>query len=161
MSWKIVRDHNEPWCRAHGVSGQWRTSPDPVSALLRKLYEEAGEYAEHWDPAELYDLADVLDRLILLADPDFAALQPGRTVCLWSQAPFGQVTEAVGLYAGSRQPAHLHAAALALTREIVRADPDETARKAHAAKLAQMGGFDQLVEWCPVPDAGQDREGRQ
>lgn len=69
MGWKLVRDFNEQWCRANGVSGQWRISPDPVSALLRKIFEEAGEYAEYRDPAELFDLRDVVDRLIDLADP--------------------------------------------------------------------------------------------
>ena len=97
MGWKIVRDFNEAWCRTHGVSGQWRTSPDPQSALLRKVFEEAGEYAEHRDPAELYDLRDVLDRLIELADPDGAA---GHD---------------------------------------------------HADKITEMGLFERLVEWTPVP----------
>jgi predicted house-cleaning noncanonical NTP pyrophosphatase (MazG superfamily) len=75
MGWKLVRDRNEEWCRANGVSGQWRTSPDPASALLRKIFEEAGEYAEHRDPAELYDLLDVIRALTGLEDPrgEFAA----------------------------------------------------------------------------------------
>jgi predicted house-cleaning noncanonical NTP pyrophosphatase (MazG superfamily) len=64
MSWKLVRDHNEKWCRANGVSGRWRKSPDPVSALTRKLFEEAGEFAEQRDPAELYDLLDVINALL-------------------------------------------------------------------------------------------------
>ena len=70
MGWKIVRDRNEEWCRAHGVSGQWRTSPDPQSALLKKILEEAGEYAQQRDPAELYDLLDVVRALIALRDPE-------------------------------------------------------------------------------------------
>jgi predicted house-cleaning noncanonical NTP pyrophosphatase (MazG superfamily) len=70
MGYKLVRDHNEEWCRSHGVSGQWRTSPDPASALLRKIFEEAGEYAEHRDPGELYDLLDVVQAAIGLRDPD-------------------------------------------------------------------------------------------
>ena len=49
MGCKLVRDGNEAWCRAHGVSGEWRISPDLRSALLRKVFEEAGEYAEHRD----------------------------------------------------------------------------------------------------------------
>ena len=69
MGWKLVRDRNEEWCRANGVSGQWRTSPDPQAALRKKIFEEAGEYAEHCDPAELYDLLDVIRALIRLADP--------------------------------------------------------------------------------------------
>jgi len=69
MSYKLVRDRNEEWCRAHGVSGQWRASPDPPAALRKKIFEEAGEYAEHGDPAELYDLLDVVRALIRLADP--------------------------------------------------------------------------------------------
>jgi predicted house-cleaning noncanonical NTP pyrophosphatase (MazG superfamily) len=69
MGWKLVRDRNEEWCRAHGVSGQWRASPHPASALLKKIFEEAGEYAEHRDLAELFDLLDVVETLIRLADP--------------------------------------------------------------------------------------------
>jgi predicted house-cleaning noncanonical NTP pyrophosphatase (MazG superfamily) len=69
MGWKLVRDRNEEYCRTHGVSGEWRTSPDPRSALLKKIFEEAGEYAEHRDPAELFDLLDVIQALIGLEDP--------------------------------------------------------------------------------------------
>lgn len=69
MGWKLVRDRNEEWCRAHGVSGQWRVSPEPQSALVRKIFEEAGEYAEARDPAELFDLLDVVQALIALDDP--------------------------------------------------------------------------------------------
>ena len=97
MGWKLVRDRNEEWCRANGVSGQWRTSPDPLAALRKKIFEEAGEYAEHCDPAELYDLLDVIRALIRLADP-------------------------------SGECSH-----------------------DHRAKVAEMGGFTRLAEWCPVP----------
>lgn len=69
MGYKLVRDKNKAWCRAHGVSGQWRTSPDPRAALRRKIFEEGGEYTEG-DPAELYDLLDVVQALIGLEDPD-------------------------------------------------------------------------------------------
>lgn len=70
MGWKLVRDKNEEWCRAHGVSGQWRVSPDPAAALRRKVFEEALEYGEADDPAELYDVLDALRVLIGLKDPD-------------------------------------------------------------------------------------------
>jgi predicted house-cleaning noncanonical NTP pyrophosphatase (MazG superfamily) len=70
MGFKMVRNNNEQVCRALGVSGQWRTSPDPAASLRRKIFEEAGEYAEHCDPAELYDLLDVVRALIALEDPD-------------------------------------------------------------------------------------------
>jgi predicted house-cleaning noncanonical NTP pyrophosphatase (MazG superfamily) len=73
MGWKLVRDGNEAWCRVHGVSGQWRMSPDPGASLRRKIFEEAGEYAEHCDPGELYDLLDVVQALIDLEDPDLKA----------------------------------------------------------------------------------------
>ncbi len=69
MGWKLVRDKNEAWCRSNGVSGQWRTSPDPVAALRRKVFEEAAEYAEQHDVAELYDLLDVVLALLKLEDP--------------------------------------------------------------------------------------------
>jgi hypothetical protein len=151
MSFKIVRDRNEAWCRANGVSGQWRTSPDPLSALLRKLFEELGEYAEAGDPAELYDLSDVLERLLVLTDPDGMERQRGRVVCTATEAPFRQMAELIALYAVSRHPGHLHAARLALRRELARVDPADAAGPAHEAKVAQMGGFGDLVEWCPVP----------
>ena len=73
MGWKIVRDNNQAWAQKHGVSGQWRPSPDPVKALLKKIFEEAGEYAESLDPEELYDLRDVIDRLASIVDPNGTA----------------------------------------------------------------------------------------
>jgi len=69
MGWKLVRDRNEQWCRANGVSGQWRTSPAPVTSLRRKVFEEAAEYAEQHDVSELYDLLDVVLVLLKLEDP--------------------------------------------------------------------------------------------
>lgn len=69
MGWKLVRDRNEEWCRANGVSGQWRTSPNPAAALRRKVFEEAAEYAEQLDVGELYDLLDVVLALLKLEDP--------------------------------------------------------------------------------------------
>lgn len=70
MGWKIVRDHQPEYCREHGVSGKWRVSPDPVRALTKKLFEEASEWAESYDAAELYDLRDVLSELLYIRDPD-------------------------------------------------------------------------------------------
>lgn len=97
MGWKIVRDNNRAWCEAHGVSGTWRPCGDPAGGLAKKLLEEVSEYLENRDRAELYDVADVLRRLIEVADPDG------------------------------------HAAAI------------------HAVKVALLGGFENLTEWCPVP----------
>jgi predicted house-cleaning noncanonical NTP pyrophosphatase (MazG superfamily) len=68
MGWKMVRDKQKEYCLSHGVSGQWRTSPDAVGALTAKLGEEYGEFAESRDPAELYDLLDVLNELIMVMD---------------------------------------------------------------------------------------------
>ena len=92
MGFKLVRDNNEAWCRAHGVSGQWRTSPDPRAALRKKIFEEAGEYAEQCDPAELYDLLDVVRALIALEDPfaDFAAEHHAKVA---EMGGFGTFTE--------------------------------------------------------------------
>jgi predicted house-cleaning noncanonical NTP pyrophosphatase (MazG superfamily) len=75
MGWKLVRDRNEEWCRANGVSGQWRTAPDPAAALRRKVFEEAAEYAEQHDVSELYDLLDVVLALLKLEDPRDEALR--------------------------------------------------------------------------------------
>jgi len=72
MGWKIVRNGNQKLLQGH-MSGQWRISPDPVSALVKKLGEEYGEFAEHRDPAELQDLLDVIEELSFLLDRDSAA----------------------------------------------------------------------------------------
>ena len=94
MGWKLVRDRNEEWCRANGVSGQWRTAPDPAAALLRKVFEEAGEYAEHTDPAELYDLLDVVQVAISLGDPDgrFAAAHEAKVAAMGGFSHFAEWT---------------------------------------------------------------------
>jgi predicted house-cleaning noncanonical NTP pyrophosphatase (MazG superfamily) len=73
MSWKIVRDRTGEWAQSHGVSGQWRRCRNPVSSLRKKIFEEAGEYIEDLTPDELYDLRDVVERLIELTDPDYLA----------------------------------------------------------------------------------------
>jgi predicted house-cleaning noncanonical NTP pyrophosphatase (MazG superfamily) len=84
MGWKLVRDNNEAACRERGISGQWRISPDPPGALAGKVLEEFREYAfeqpGHRDPAELYDLLDVVQALIGLEDPlgEFAALHRAK-----------------------------------------------------------------------------------
>ena len=68
MSYKLVRDkHQEIF--AGRISGQWRTSPDPLGALVRKLGEEYGEFAEDRDPLELFDMLDVILELKMLLDP--------------------------------------------------------------------------------------------
>jgi hypothetical protein len=64
-SWKLIRDGYKDQ-----IPGRFRVSPAPEAALRRKLLEELGEYLEHLDPAELYDMYDVLDRLIYIVDPD-------------------------------------------------------------------------------------------
>ena len=69
MGWKIVRDNDDVHSAAMGVSGQWRVSATPVAGLTRKLFEEAGEFSENGNPAELYDLLDVVDELIRRLDP--------------------------------------------------------------------------------------------
>lgn len=104
MGWKVVRDNDEAVCRAMGISGQWRPCTTPVLSLTKKLCEEVGEWAESGDPGELYDLADVVNRLLRLADPHGEAL-----------------TE-------------------------------------HAAKVARRGGFDQLLEWTPLPVESASQE---
>jgi|HubBroStandDraft_6_1064221.scaffolds.fasta_scaffold421555_4 predicted house-cleaning noncanonical NTP pyrophosphatase (MazG superfamily) len=99
MGWKLVRDNNEAWCRANGVSGQWRTSPDPAAALRRKAGEEYLELIEAGDPAELYDLLDVVQAAIVRADPDgrFAEVHRAKVAVMggfgrcveWSPVPAG------------------------------------------------------------------------
>jgi predicted house-cleaning noncanonical NTP pyrophosphatase (MazG superfamily) len=72
MGYKMVRDNHQELLGEH-LSGQWRVSPDPVSALVKKLGEEYSELAESRDPGELYDVRDVLEELITLLDPDRSA----------------------------------------------------------------------------------------
>lgn len=70
MGWKIVRDKDPEVCPKMGVSGQWRPSANPIGGLTKKLSEEVGEFTEARDPAELYDLFDVVNELIRRLDPD-------------------------------------------------------------------------------------------
>lgn len=102
-----MRDGNEAWCRANGVSGQWRTSPDPAAALARKIFEEALEYAFEQagrrDPAELYDVLDALQTLLGLEDPQgvLAAAHQAKVAVMggfgrfveWCPVPEGAGTE--------------------------------------------------------------------
>lgn len=66
ISFKIVRDRHQeifghhPW--------DWRISPHPAMALLKKVFEEAGELVETMDPEELYDLLDVANELARVLD---------------------------------------------------------------------------------------------
>lgn len=70
MGWKIVRDNDPEFCPKIGVSGQWRPSADPVAGLAKKLFEEAAEFTEGRDPAELWDLYDVLTELMTRTGAD-------------------------------------------------------------------------------------------
>jgi predicted house-cleaning noncanonical NTP pyrophosphatase (MazG superfamily) len=70
VGWKIVRDENESWCKAHDVSGQWRKAELPEYGLARKLIEESAEYMESMQTDELYDVLDVVTELIKLTDSD-------------------------------------------------------------------------------------------
>ena len=68
MGWKMVRDRHRQ-VLGKVISGAWRTSPDPVSSLIKKVGEEYSELVENRDPGELYDLIDVLSELCVLMDP--------------------------------------------------------------------------------------------
>jgi len=70
VGWKMVRDNNQAWCEANGVSGAWRTAGphEAIRALGRKLAEEALEFMENGDPAELFDVWDALEELLLLSE---------------------------------------------------------------------------------------------
>ncbi len=47
MGWKMVRDNNETWCRAHGVSGTWRTAgPEEAARALRRKLGELRDFAD-------------------------------------------------------------------------------------------------------------------
>jgi predicted house-cleaning noncanonical NTP pyrophosphatase (MazG superfamily) len=99
MGWKIVRDKNQEWSQAHGVSGQWRTCETPIYSLQKKLLEELGEYIESGNPDELYDIGDVLNRILKMEDPDreaekihiqkIAALGNFENLIEWSPLPSG------------------------------------------------------------------------
>jgi hypothetical protein len=106
MGFKLVRDRQPDWCRENGVSGQWRTSRNPIASCARKIAEEYGEWVgEQGEDSplrgadELYDLRDVLDRLIELADPAGVAAEAHRAkvaalgefefLIEWSPVPAG------------------------------------------------------------------------
>lgn len=69
MSSKIVRDRVAAWAIKQGVSGVWKPCSDPEAGLRQKIGEEYGEYVAKNNPSELYDLLDVVNRLISLTDP--------------------------------------------------------------------------------------------
>jgi predicted house-cleaning noncanonical NTP pyrophosphatase (MazG superfamily) len=136
VGWKLVRDRNEGWCRAHGVSGQWRVSADPRRALHRKMFEEAAEYFEHHDPAELFDLLDAIQALAVLPGP---------------RSDMGVLLHAVGVLIGTGPSSSLHDLQEAVEDLISEADPDGKAAREHRAKVAELGAFGQFIEWTPVP----------
>lgn len=70
MGYKIVRDNAPEVCPKYGISGVWRPSADPIAGLTKKLFEEAAEFAESKDPAELWDLYDVLTELMVRTGAD-------------------------------------------------------------------------------------------
>lgn len=74
MGYKMVRDLHQK-VLGDQISGIWRTSPDPVSSLVKKLGEEYSELTENRDPSELYDILDVLEELMVLLDPGGDAAQ--------------------------------------------------------------------------------------
>jgi predicted house-cleaning noncanonical NTP pyrophosphatase (MazG superfamily) len=157
MGWKLVRDRNEEWCRTHGVSGQWRISPDPSAAILRKLFEETGEFAQFWNTGELYDLLDVI-RAAIQARPFATAYHPEDAQDLPESMTglFSLVVTELNRYATTRKALALHAMERAVDGLIALQDPDGWHARRHRAKVAEMGEFARLVEWCPVPGATGD-----
>lgn len=155
MGWKLVRDRNEAWSRAHGISGQWRTCQDPVPALGKKVLEEIGEWHEHYDPDELCDILDVLDEMIRLADAPGAgpvsAFIPGtllETIGPWftcSQAAWN-VPAADALY-------HTRKLAAILLAHYGR---NGTVTAAHDMKVAVFGKFSAHIEWTPLPAEAEE-----
>lgn len=160
MGSKIVRNNNEEWCHKHGVSGTWHTSRQPVGPLTRKVGEELQEFVEENDPAELFDLADVLRALLFLVDRDghrAAHEDHGRVLPQLRPADVPGVTQRLwdryGEFLGIRHPSlllQMEDDVRALTALL---DPYGTHAKAHAAKVAEMGSFSQYVMWDPVPEA--------
>jgi predicted house-cleaning noncanonical NTP pyrophosphatase (MazG superfamily) len=152
MGYKLVRDNNKAWCLAHGVSGQWRTSEDPLGSIRRKLFEEAGEYAEYWETGELFDLLDVIQAAVKRAPSgtghDRADVQelPETVTGL-----FGIVMAELGHYVTLIDTPALHGMQRAVLALISLQDPDGWHARAHHAKVAEMGGFTKFIEWCPVP----------
>lgn len=67
VGYKMVRDLHKKKLESV-ISGSWRTAPDPVSSLIKKLGEEYSELCEDRDPGELYDIMDVVQELIVLLD---------------------------------------------------------------------------------------------
>jgi predicted house-cleaning noncanonical NTP pyrophosphatase (MazG superfamily) len=158
MGWKLVRDRNLEWCRAHGVSGQWRTAEDPLGAIRRKLFEEAGEYAECWEAGELYDLLDVIQAAIGRVPSgqrfDCGFPQDARELPETVTGLFGIIMAELTAYVTQIDPASLHAMRRAVDALISLQDPTGFHARAHRAKITEMGRFTRFIEWCPVPAGG-------
>jgi hypothetical protein len=170
MGYKIVRNNQPQFCRDHGVSGTWRSSPDPVAALKRKAGEEILEFAEARDPAELFDIEDVLRALIFLADPEGEAarqhvenragiprqvLPPGRV-----PAVSRRLWALYGDYLETADPCLLLSMRDGVQAMITALDPDGRHAAAHRQKVDEMGPFSQYVEWDPVPPPAQPGSSR-
>jgi predicted house-cleaning noncanonical NTP pyrophosphatase (MazG superfamily) len=168
MGYKLVRDGQRPWCEANGVSGQWRVSPRPARALLRKLFEEYGEYVETFDRGELFDIRDVLRRLISLRDPS------GRLAAAYRKA-YGpadeqfingvqsaplmrELTRQLSIYVEDDHVHPLFVMQDLLDKLISVTDVHGKFAQKHLAKLGVMGGFDTLTEWAPAPAGANDAD---
>lgn len=76
MTWRIVRDKNEPLAAERQVSGTWRHAPheEAVTALGTKLAQDATDFLTSRDPAVLLDMRDALDEVLrMVMTPEAAA----------------------------------------------------------------------------------------
>jgi hypothetical protein len=151
MGWKNVRDRNEAWSRAHGISGQWRICQDPVAGLTKKLLEEIAEWLECRDRAELYDVSDVLNALLRLGLPDDVTAEGGPvqeagTSLLTAAAPWVERGDIRGLLAVKAVLGYL----------IPVSDPLGAAAYSHDRKVEVFGGFTGHIEWTPLPAGTED-----
>lgn len=151
MGWKMVRDRNEIWSRAHGVSGEWRTCEEPLDSIRKKVLEEIGEWLESGDPSELYDIADVLQESARIAG---CAEAPGRPPLSFPFSQYGSLLCAISPWV-TRGNVHSLSAARHIVTELITAhDPLGTYSHAHDMKVAAFGKFSMHIEWTPLPMTG-------
>jgi hypothetical protein len=119
--------------------------------LTQKLFEEYGEWVHSHDPGELWDLSDVIARLIEFALPRAAFLHDETAVI---SEPLPDLLSALGKWADTHNIVALYHARDHVSRLLAEADPYSDALAKHSAKVAEMGRFEDLIEWNPVPALG-------
>jgi hypothetical protein len=94
-----------------------------------------------------------VQRLIRHTDAHGTAGARHRRETYQEELLFRELCKKLGEYADSWNRAVLYHIQDITDALIDSVDPAGAARQAHAEKVAEMGGFEQLIEWTPVPAA--------